>query len=233
MILRLVIRAVGTIDERSPDQIRAEAREELGHHMDCLRDELIRGGAAVADLDARVAERFGDAERYAAECTKIALKERVMLQRINLGLLIVLGLAVAWSAWGTARASARSAAALDKLAQRIETLDQARRPMSPAATASLANEGATRVMVTGPKTVARQGVYALDEHGSMTVRRVLIGADFSVDHWKSSSPTPGPIQVLRLTKDGNNKVVFSLSHDEYASNSKDFVLLGGDRVVAP
>ncbi len=232
MIPRLIMRALGAIDERSADQIRAETREELGHHIECLCDELRRGGAMEEELDGMIAERFGDADRYAAECTRIALRERVMLQRINFGLLILLGVAVAWSAWGTTQASARSAAALDKLSQRLETLDLTRRPAPPAAAAPADDGEDATVMVSGSKTVGRQGVYSMGRHGSLTVRRVLAAASFSPDHWKAGDFVP--IRVLRLTRDGINEVVFSLSRDDYArADGKDFVLLAGDLVQAP
>lgn len=229
MILHYVIRAIGKVDNRPAGQIRAEVGEELAHHIECLREELIREGAAADELDAKIAERFGDVQRFAAECTRIAMKERVMIQRVNLCLLIVLGVAVGWTSWSTTQASVRNAAALDKLTAQIHTLGQTSvaPPASPSATAPAATSGSV-ITVSGRTTVGRPGVYALGKD-PLTVRRLLIACQFIEEYWKS-----GEIEVRRMTPQNKNELVFSLSAEEYRKrDGADFVLMAGDIVQAP
>lgn len=63
MIAELLAKVVGVPETRSTEQVRREVDEEFSHHQECLRDELRRLGVPESELEARVAERFGDAER--------------------------------------------------------------------------------------------------------------------------------------------------------------------------
>ena len=94
MIGTLLHRLTGPADARSPRQVRRDVEDEIAHHLDALRDELRETGVEEARIDAAAARRFGDPRRYADTCTRIALKERIMLQRINFALLILVGVAV-------------------------------------------------------------------------------------------------------------------------------------------
>jgi hypothetical protein len=234
MIARLLRRFDWVIERRTTREVRDDVAEELAYHVERLREDLQRRGVEGAELERRVAERFGDVGRVANECTRIALQERIMLQRINLVLLIIVGLAVAWTAWGTAQAGARSAVAIEKLTERIEGMGAGPTGMGSgarvAAAQSSSEQPMSSVSIHGPRTVGRPGVYATGPGQALTVRRALIAADFGVDHWMEAKP----IHVMRLIGEGKNEIVFSLSKEEYTKpDGKDFALQAGDVVEAP
>jgi hypothetical protein len=228
MMTDLLSRVIGVPETRSPEQVRREVAEEFAHHQECLREELRQRGVPEAELEASVAKRFGDVGRLARACARVALKERIMLQRINLVLLLVVGLAVAWTAWNTERSSTKSAAALDRLAERLDALaGSGRAPMVAAAVTPGQTEG--YVVVHG-LSAERPGLYAVPRDGSLTVRRLLAAAGFT-GTWGSSEAV---VKVLRMTPDMKNECVFSMTQSDYQqSEGKDVVLRPGDLVEVP
>lgn len=225
MIARLLSHCGWVVEGRSAEEVRADVDAEFEHHVERLREDLARSGVDGEELERRVAERFGDRRRLARECIGIALKERIMLQRVNLVLLIVVGLAVAWTAWGTAQAGARNAEAIEALSRKLEAMTIAR---TPAGAAADSKSGV--ISIRGPRTVGRPGTYAVEAGQRLTLRRALVAASFSVDHWTDARP----ITVVRLVGEDRNEVVFTLSKEEFTKpEGKDFALQAGDMVEAP
>lgn len=83
-------------DPRDDQQIDAQIDDELTFHIEQVTRELVEAGQSDDDAKANALARFGDVQQIKAQCKRIALGEQIMLQRINLVLMIVVLLAVAF-----------------------------------------------------------------------------------------------------------------------------------------
>ncbi len=96
---------------RAPDMrpraaIEADIREELAAHV-ALRAQDNEAAGMSPEEALRDAElRFGDTRRVAAACREIQMKERIVLQRINVILIVVLIAGTAANLWAGAGARA-------------------------------------------------------------------------------------------------------------------------------
>jgi hypothetical protein len=93
-------------DDRSSSQVREDVREELRLHRDLLEADLIAQGLSESAARAQALARFGDPAAWEAQSCKVILEDRIMLQRITLGLVLILVAALGWNAW-EARAARR------------------------------------------------------------------------------------------------------------------------------
>ena len=82
-------------DPRSVDEIQREIDDELAFHLAMRTENHVRQGMTQAEGRSAAAERFGDYERIRKACRQTLLGERIMLQRLQTGLIVVLLLAVA------------------------------------------------------------------------------------------------------------------------------------------
>ncbi len=141
---------------RSEAQIEAEIADEIEFHLEQRTRELVEQGRSEQDARAEAERRFGSVERVRESCRWVQLGERIMLQRIQVGLNLVLVVAVValgWSFWNSnqsmreqmhrlsallepraAELSVQAAAAPDPLRARFAAL------ADPQAAAALANE---------------------------------------------------------------------------------------------
>lgn len=89
-------------DGRTAAQIEADVREELDGHVDKLVEEQVRIGVSEDDARREAAAMFGDVDRYAAECRRIALGDRLLVRRLMslacLALLATTGY-LGWRVW--------------------------------------------------------------------------------------------------------------------------------------
>ncbi len=83
------------LDRRGPEQIAADLDDEFAFHLDELVRELLETGLDPAEARAAARRRFGDVTRIRKQCLRVALGERIMLQRVNLVLMVTVLLAVA------------------------------------------------------------------------------------------------------------------------------------------
>ncbi len=81
-------------DPRDDQQIDAEVEDELTFHIQQLTRELVEAGQSDDEAKVDALTRFGDVNKIKTQCKRIALEERIMLQRINFILTIVVLLAV-------------------------------------------------------------------------------------------------------------------------------------------
>jgi hypothetical protein len=86
-------------DARSAREIEAGVREELEAHVDRLVDEQIRAGTPAEEGRRRAVEQFGDVDRYAAECRRIDLGERLVVRRALAVACIALAATSAYFGW--------------------------------------------------------------------------------------------------------------------------------------
>lgn len=88
-------------DSRSSKQIEDEIAEELQLHFDQMVKTEMQLGKDEVEAKREAAERFGDLGKYANECKQIQTWERMMLQKIQVGLGSVLIVLLAMSYFDT------------------------------------------------------------------------------------------------------------------------------------
>lgn len=107
-------------DSRPMDLVEREIGDELRFHIEMRVDDNVRAGMSpeAAREDAR--RRFGDFRRIHTTCRRIQLGERIMLQRIQVGLTAILLVLVVVMAVGFYQRQAQYDAALAGLGESME-----------------------------------------------------------------------------------------------------------------
>ncbi len=86
----------GAPDPRTDREIMGDIEAELAFHLEQRERELVAQGVASELARAQALRRFGDIELVRAECRRVQLGGRIMLQRVTLVVLVILLAAVAW-----------------------------------------------------------------------------------------------------------------------------------------
>lgn len=94
-------------DPRSQADVESDIREELAFHIDACARELEREGMDAESARAEAQRRFGDVAEVQRACARVEIGERIMLQRVQFVLTVVLLIAVALLAWSSIRAEAQ------------------------------------------------------------------------------------------------------------------------------
>lgn len=92
-------------DPRSRQEIEQDVRAELESHFAQLVDDLESQGTPPAEAQRVARDRFGDIDGYVACCEQIKTGDRIVLQRILLGVsgtLVVLTGVLGWQLWSVA-----------------------------------------------------------------------------------------------------------------------------------
>lgn len=231
MIRDAVIRLFPPPERRTGAQVRQDIADEFAHHLACLREDLRELGVPEDQLEIQLAQRFGDAAVYARRCAAVTLKERLMLQRINLALLVIITLAFIWVIRDTRVAAAQSAASLTSVNERLNELVTRQRDLAPAPSgAMMAAASVANATVTVKGSTIRPGVYSVPSDGSLTLRRLLIAASFA-----GFQNTTGTVIVSRFDPaTSRNSIVFTLADSAYTQpDGADFVVRAGDIIEAP
>ncbi|MCI0675480.1 MAG: permease prefix domain 1-containing protein [Phycisphaerales bacterium] len=79
---------------RSEAQIDRDLEDEFAFHIDRSASEMVKDGVDPNEARRQAAARFGDVVSIKRKCRRIALKERIMLQRVNFVMMIVVMLLV-------------------------------------------------------------------------------------------------------------------------------------------
>lgn len=114
-------------DTRPITEIEADVREELETHIAMLADENERCGMSAEQAYEEAVQRFGDTDRYTAECTQVHAGDRIMLQRIMLALVVLLIVAVGvlgWQATELGRGQQETQALLERNQEQMELIGQ-------------------------------------------------------------------------------------------------------------
>ncbi|MFO0872740.1 MAG: permease prefix domain 1-containing protein [Phycisphaerales bacterium] len=131
-----VRRLLGPTDPRSPDELEADLGDEFAFHLHMLEREEREAGLEPEAARAAARHRFGDPEIVRAACRRIAHEERIMLQRMNallavLLLFAVIGLGI--QGFVAHRANVRTLEAVDALRVALQSDREAAKRTSPPA----------------------------------------------------------------------------------------------------
>jgi len=105
---------------RSEAEIEAEIGEELEFHLEQRTRELVEQGMSAEEARAEAERRFGSVERVRQSCRWVQLGERIMLQRIQFVLNLVLVSAVVVLGWSFWQSNASVQDQLHKLSALLE-----------------------------------------------------------------------------------------------------------------
>jgi hypothetical protein len=86
----------GAPDPRSDGEVAGDIDAELAFHIEQRERELVASGLAPEAAHVQALARFGNIDKVRAECRRVQLGGRIMLQRVTLVLLVLLVAVVAW-----------------------------------------------------------------------------------------------------------------------------------------
>jgi hypothetical protein len=219
---------LGSMGDRVTERVRTEIDEEFEFHIEERARELMERGMPSEAARAAALEAFGDVAGFRGECFAIAMKERIMLQRVNAVLtavlLVGLGLVAYQSYAGQRRVADSLASIAGVLAEVRGTVVQVHEYQDLAAKdRKKYAEGGGIAYLQGK--ALRPGTYALPNPGQITVRRLLASAG------GLAADAIGRVKVVRVA-DGRNEVIAEFSPEEIRDPnfSRDLPLKSGDMV---
>lgn len=122
-------------EHRPRHEIEAEVREEIEFHLALTAERIAEEERLDAEsAKAEALKRFGNPETITRECTRIALKERIMLQRINTVLIALVAIGLIVVGIGTWRQQAQTTAAFEQINEKLTGM-AATQPETPPAAA--------------------------------------------------------------------------------------------------
>lgn len=138
-------------DPRPIAEIDEEIREELAFHLEMCTLENLSAGMSLQDAERDALQRFGDLEKTRRACRRIVVGDRIMLQRIQAGLTVVLLLAVIYLGFALYRGQLANEAALARMAETLERIAD-NRAGNEAVTEPASVDSSPIVVETTPKT---------------------------------------------------------------------------------
>lgn len=112
-------------DPRSSREVDGDIEEELRFHLAERERENRAAGMSAEEARADAERRFGDFERIRGECRRVQLGERIVLQRLNFVLLLVLAGGVVFFAWRSYAAQSESRDQLERVHAEVARLNAA------------------------------------------------------------------------------------------------------------
>ncbi len=207
-------------ENRSGDEIARDVEDELAFHLE-MRTRAIESEEGVdrATAGELARTRFGNVDRIRNECQRIALKERNMLQRVNLALMIVVMLVVVGVG-----AQVYITQRYNTLALQAITSDLAKMKFDAAAAGHAENSrssaGGGIVFLKGG--VARNGIYSLPPEGTLTIDRAINAAG-----GLQGDAAGARVQIKRRDGDGWRSFNYKLQD----AGVGDFVLQNDDEIT--
>jgi len=131
LTLRSLTAALPAIDGRSVGEIEQEILDELEFHIVMRTVDNVRSGMQPEEARDAAAAQFGDFERIRRECRRTLLGERLMLQKLQTVLSVVLLLAVAWLAYRVHAGQRATESALSDFAAAVKQLAEKPAPAPP------------------------------------------------------------------------------------------------------
>jgi protein involved in polysaccharide export with SLBB domain len=163
-LLTTIREFLGPPDPRSTREIEDDIDAEFAFHIEQIERELIEQGVPPEHAADLARARFGNQHKLKQRCKRIALEERAMLQRINLGLMIVVLLTVAVVAVQSILSQRANHEALAAISKRLDQMSGVLTSAPPAARTA-------RVLVEGE--IEHPGWYPIDLDGATYLHEVL------------------------------------------------------------
>lgn len=226
MIASAVKRVLGGGDGRSPAEVDGDIREEFAFHLAMLERDLREEGLAPGAARAESERRFGDIPALHRRCRAEALKERIMLQKVTIGLLVLISVGLLWGLILTtqrARAAREMAEAMRAQSQaaREHAVEAERKARESETAARAAAEKPGQVYLEG--IVGRPGTFSFAP--GLTLRRLMASAG-------GTSAQIRRITVTNSDGKGGQTVRFTLSGEDYlkAADGPDVELKANDLI---
>jgi hypothetical protein len=211
MRIRTISTRLPSIDSRAIGDLEQEIIDELEFHISMRADENIRCGMPPEEAHEAALRRFGDFERVRQQCRRALIGERMMWQRIQMVLSVVLLIAVAVLAAQVYSGQRDNRESLVRISNSLRQL--AERPIET-------NPAADRVVAAAPtdwhaerphvvNTVPENGNVAVDP--SLTEIRVTFNRPMADGSWSwvqvAKDTFPESTGEVRYLKDGKTCVM--------------------------
>lgn len=196
-------------DSRDDQQIDAAIDDELTFHIEQATREFVEAGQSDDNAKVNALARFGDVQQIKAQCKCIALEERIMLQRLNFLLMLVVLLAVAFVSVQMYVTQKHNT-----LARRTIVDDLANMKIPPT------GKSPGFVYIEGDLT--RPGIYAVRADGRLMLSQLML--------WAGLDALPVDVSVIRKV-DGIEKVVWFGSFATIGDLGNPVSLAPEDRVT--
>lgn len=212
------------VDPRNPREIECDIEDEFSFHLAMLEREERAAGCDESTAKSQARKRFGDIDRVRKKCKKIALEERVMLQRINLVLSIVVLLfvgLVGWQVWTTQK--------YNTLALQAITSDLAKMKFDAEAEARTSASDVDKSDSTGVvylTGMGETGQYELPADGEFTLSRLLAAAKINM------GVVTLHVTIRRRLPNASDATIISTNTTEFLSDSSKDVLLQPNDLVS-
>ena len=196
-------------DPRDDPQIDAQIDDELTFHIEQVMREFVEAGQSDADAKVNALAQFGNVQQIKAQCKRIALEEQIMLQRINLVLMLVVLLVVAFIGVQMYVTQKHNTLALQTI---VDDLANMKNPPTGKSPGFVYIEG----------DVSRPGIYAVRADGRLMLSQLML--------WSGLDALPVDVSVIRKI-DGIEKVVWSGSFATIADLGRGVSLAPEDHVT--
>lgn len=211
-------------EHRPRREVEAEVREEIEFHLAMTADRIAEEERLDADsAKAEALKRFGDPETITRECTRIALKERIMLQRINTVLIALVAIGLIVVGIGTWRQQAQTTAAFEQINEKL--------------TGMTAVQPETPPTVTEPEPAKPMPVVYVDTNDGGSQFPVAYTPELTVANALRSTiadRTPVPVEdlrvnILRSSPQGKDVVVLqnALATTDVQPQPRDRIVVTG------
>lgn len=223
-------------DPRSEQEIDRDLDEEFAFHLEQIERELTDADPTLShDEAARLAQlRFGDTDQLKKRCRRIAMEDRIMLQRFNAALMVIVMLMVIGVSAQMYITQRYNSLALQAITMELASMraDGGANRYESRLAAPTEDENA-RLNYTDQRgesksgviyiggSVARPGVYHMPQR-PLTLSRVLVasGVDRDTMHVivRRTRPDGSNVEVL------NRVIQLSTEHEDPELEPNDFVL---------
>jgi hypothetical protein len=165
-------------DPRPARQIEEEILDELDFHLQMRTEDNISAGMSPSDAQADALRRFGDFERIRRACRRTLLGERIMLQRIQALLTVILLAAVVYMGVQFYLWQKNQNASMTRMMQTLEDIAQSSKSGEQAALLAAIAEVKPPVVIS---TVPEAG--ASDVDPNLTEIRVTYSKEMMDGSW--------------------------------------------------
>jgi protein involved in polysaccharide export with SLBB domain len=218
-LLTTIREFLGPPDPRTEREIEDDIDAEFAFHIERIEHELIEQGVPREHAADLARARFGNQTKLKLRCKRIALEERIMLQKINFVLMIVVLLAVAVVAIQSILSQRANHEALAAIGERLDQMSGVMMNAPPPSERA-------RVLVEGE--IEQPGWYSIELDGATYIVDVIQQAGGIEPHHE--------VRRIRPTRDGRSSVSQTYTYDAlFGEQAQRVVLRPNDeiRVVTP